>query len=233
MAPYVVGVIPARAGSKGIPHKNLVRIGGQPLIAFTCEAARRSRTLSRVILSTDSPDIVELAGRHGIEAPFLRPAELARDDSGMLPVLQHAVRFLEQQDGRRPDVVVLLQPTSPLRTTEHIDEAVRLLLESGADSVVSVVEVPHQFSPLSVLRVADGRLVPFAGDATVTRRQDKPVLYARNGPAVLAVRSSVLLEQNSLYGSDSRPFVMGPEESVDVDGSWDLDLVEMILARRA
>lgn len=233
MDPFVLGVIPARGRSKGVPRKNLVRVGGQPLIAYTCEAARRSRALSRVVLSTDDEEIAEVGRQHGIEAPFRRPADLAQDDTPMLSVLQHAVRALDEGGSSRADIVVLLQPTSPLRRAEHIDEAVRLLGESGADSVVSVVEVPHQYNPVSVLCLEDGRLRPFTAGPTITRRQDKPRVYARNGPAVLAVRPPVLLEQNSLYGADSRPLVMSLEDSLDIDSAWDLEVLEFLLARRS
>jgi CMP-N-acetylneuraminic acid synthetase len=229
----VLGVIPARGGSKGVPRKNLALLGGRPLLTYTCDAARRSRELTRVVLSTDDEEISEVGRRCSVEVPFHRPADLALDDTPMLAVLQHAVGVLDEREGYRADVVVLLQPTSPLRQPEHIDAVVRLLRQTGADSVVSVVEVPHQFNPVSVLRLEDARLVPYASGPTMTRRQDKPLVYARNGPAVLSARRSVVMEQNSLYGNDCRPFVMSPEDSLDVDGVWDLELIELVLARRA
>lgn len=230
---HVLGVIPARGGSKGVPRKNLALLGGRPLLAYTCDAARRSRELTRVVLSTDDEEISEVGRRCSVEVPFRRPADLARDDTPMLAVLQHAVRVLDQQERYHADIVVLLQPTSPLRRAEHIDATVRLLRQTGADSVVSVVEVPHQFNPVSVLRLEGDRLVPYASDPTITRRQDKPPVYARNGPAVLGVLRAVVMEQNSLYGTDCRPFVMSPDDSFDVDDAWDLELIELVLARRA
>ena len=125
------------------------------------------------------------------------------------------------------------QPTSPLRRSEHIDDAVRLLLDSSADSVVSVVEVPHQFNPLSVLLIREGELVPFLpGEGVrVLRRQDKPSVYARNGAAVYAVRRILLMEEGSLFGEHCKPLIMAPEESVDVDSEMDLLLVEFLLSR--
>jgi CMP-N,N'-diacetyllegionaminic acid synthase len=230
---HVLGVIPARGGSKGIPRKNLAPLGGRPLLTYSCDAARHSRELTRVVLSTDDEAIADVGRKCGVEVPFHRPAELAQDDTPMLAVLQHAVRALEEREGYLADVVVLLQPTSPLRRPEHIDAAVRLLRQTGADSVVSVVEVPHQFNPVSVLRLEGGRLVPYMSVPTITRRQDKAPVYARNGPAVLGVLRAVVMEQNSLYGNDCRPFVMSPEDSLDVDSAWDLELVELVLARRA
>ena len=152
----ILGVIPARGGSKGVPDKNLRQVCGKPLIAYTFEAARASRRLGRVVLSTDDPDIASAGRNAGIEVPFVRPADLAADDSPMLPVLQHAAREMTTR-GYAPDVVVLLQPTSPLRRTDHIDAAIELLTASGADTVVSVVEVPHQFNPASVMRLDGDR----------------------------------------------------------------------------
>jgi CMP-N-acetylneuraminic acid synthetase len=147
----------------------------------------------------------------------------------MLPVVQHAIEALAQT-GWQPEIVVLLQPTSPLRRAEHIDRAVDLLASSRADSVVSVIEVPHQFNPVSVMRLEGDRLVSFLEGPAILRRQDKPRVFARNGPAVLAVRASVL-ESGSLYGNDCRPLLMSPEESLDVDTLADFELLEYLLAR--
>ena len=230
---HVLGVIPARGGSKGIPEKNLAPLAGKPLLSYTCAAALGSRRLTRVVLSTDDARIAQAGRMQGVDVPFVRPAELSRDDTPMLPVLQHAVRCHEEERGSHVDAVVLLQPTSPLRRPEHIDAAVDLLEQTGADSVVTVVEVPHQFNPVSLQRIEQGRLVPFTPGVNMTRRQDKPPVYARNGPAVVAVRRSVLFDKNSLYGEDTRPIVMSPQESIDIDGPWDLELVEFLLERRA
>ena len=225
----VLGIVPARGGSKGLKNKNLRALGGQSLLARTAEAVRSSRSLTRTVLSTDDPAIAEAGRALGFEVPFMRPAELAADETPMLPVLQHAVQTLAR-DGFHADVIVLLQPTSPFRRAEHIDAAVELLATSGADSVVSVVEVPHQFSPVSVLTLADGRVQPYASGPLVTRRQDKPRVYARNGPAVLAVRVSVL-ERGHLYGGDCRPLIMTPADSVDIDDQHDFEYAEFLLHR--
>jgi CMP-N-acetylneuraminic acid synthetase/SAM-dependent methyltransferase len=216
----VLGVIPARGGSKGIPNKSLAIAAGRPLLAYTADAARAATRLTRVIVSTDDAAIADAARSVGLDVPFMRPASLAADDTPMLPVLQHAVQVM-RECGFAADIVVLLQPTSPLRRAEHIDAAVDLLERSGADSVVSVVEVPHQFNPVSVLRLDGDRLKPFVDGPLVTRRQDKPRVVARNGPAVLAVRTSVL-EDGSLYGDDCRALPMSRDESLDIDSPRDL-----------
>ena len=228
----VLGVIPARGGSKGIAHKNLAIVAGRPLLAYTADAARASRRLSRVIVSTDDPAIADAARALDLDVPFFRPPELATDTTPMLPVVQHAVDAMSA-DGFAADAVVLLQPTSPLRRAEHIDRAVELLESSGADSVVAVTEVPHQFNPVSVMRLEGDRLVPFLDGPQVFRRQDKPLVFARNGPAVLATRADVV-RRGSLYGDDSRALLMTPEESLDIDSEADLERLEyLLLARRS
>lgn len=228
---HILGIIPARAGSRGIPDKNLAVLAGKPLLGHTCEQALASATLTRVIVSTDSESITACARSYGVEVPFLRPRELASDETPMLHVLRHAVSTLRAAEGYEPHVVVLLQVTSPLRRTEHIDTAVHLLLSSHADSVVSVVPVPHQFSPTSLLQLIDGCLSPWTGDPSACRRQEKPLLYARNGPAVLVVRREVL-ESQGLFGEDCRPLVMPPEESIDVDTPFDLAVAGWLLQHR-
>jgi CMP-N,N'-diacetyllegionaminic acid synthase len=226
---HVLGVVPARGGSKGVARKNLRVVAGRPLLAYTADAVHASARLTRTIVSTDDPEIADAARELGLDVPFMRPPALAADDTLMLPVLQHAVRAMADE-GFAADVVVLLQPTSPLRRGAHIDAAVALLESSGADSVVSVIEVPHQFNPASVMRLEGGRLTPFLPGPPVLRRQDKPRVFARNGPAVAAIRSRVL-ESGSLYGDDTRAVVMAPEESIDVDGTADLEYLEFLLAR--
>jgi len=237
MTPYVLGIVPARGGSKGIVGKNLVPLDGRPLLAYTADAVHASRRLSRTVVTTDDESIAAAARSAGLEVPFLRPTHLSGDDVPMLPVLQHAVEAASAE-GARPDVVVLLQPTSPLRRGEHIDAAVALLESTGADSVVSVVAVPHQFNPVSVLTMVGDRLDPLFAGPTVSRRQDKPRVFARNGPAVLAVRTAVLMAASlygmagSLYGEDCRALVMAEEDSIDVDTAFDLHLAELLLRER-
>jgi CMP-N-acetylneuraminic acid synthetase len=156
----VLGVIPARGGSRAIPRKNIALLAGRPLLAYTCAAALASMRLTRVILSTDDEEIAAVGRRHGVGVPFQRAPGLAGNETGMLEVLQDAVARVEAEGAGSVDVVVLLQPTSPLRRAHHIDAAVDLLVATGADSVVSVVEVPHQFGPVSLMRLDGDRLLP-------------------------------------------------------------------------
>jgi len=215
----VVALVPARGGSKGIPRKNLAPLAGRPLLAWTLDAARAAETVVRVVVSTDDEDIAAAAG----DAEVLRrPKELATDETPMVDVVRHALGELG-----RLDVLVLLQPTSPLRRAEHVDGAVRLLLETGADSVVSVVEVPHRYGAESLMELENGRLTVRSQPTT---RQQQPRLYARNGPAVLALRPERLGEV--LYGADVRAYVMSERDSLDVDTPEDLELAELLLSRR-
>jgi CMP-N,N'-diacetyllegionaminic acid synthase len=220
----VVGLVPARGGSKGIRNKNLAPLAGKPLLAYTVEASLESEEIARTVVSTDADDIASVAETLGADV-IRRPPELATDETPMRDVVAHALRELGGCD-----VLVLLQPTSPLRRSKHIDDAVRLLTTSGADAVVTVVEVPHRFRPDSLMVPVgrDGRIEAVAEAAT--RRQDKQPVLARNGPAVLVLRPSRL--GDDFYAGDCRAYVMRPDESIDVDEPFDLELAEFLLARR-
>jgi len=219
-----LALIPARGGSKGLPDKNIRSLGGRTLLEYAARAAAASGVVDRVVLTTDSPRIADEGRRLGIEVPFMRPESLATDNAPMLPVIEHAVGFLEDQ-GWPPEIVVLLQPTSPLRTPEHIRSAVDLLRSSGADSVVSVVEVARHLSPDYVMRIEDGGLVPFLPQgAAVTRRQDARAAYVRDGTVYAFWRTT--LSQGSIYGGHCRPLVVPAAESLTIDTQADWDEAE-------
>jgi CMP-N-acetylneuraminic acid synthetase len=229
----VLGLITARGGSKGIPGKNLATCGGRPLLSWTCDAAR-ARCITRALVSTDDPAIAEVARRENVEAPFLRPAELATDTARSIDVAQHALEWLAEHENWVTDVLVLLQPTSPLRTARHVDAAFALLT-SELEAVVSVVEVPHRFAPWSqlvleggVVRDYDSRELPFDR----FRRQGQPHLYARNGPAIVVTRARTI-RAGSFYGEHCAAYVMSPRESVDIDDRDDLALADWLLSRGA
>ena len=185
------------------------------------------------MVSTDDREIAAIATGLGADVPFLRPAHLAADETPMLDVLADLVKSLREGHAYRPDILVLLQPTSPFRRAEHIDGTVDLLRRSGADSVVTIVPVPHQFSPSSLLQLDGNRLRRWAEGPAPTRRQDKASLFARNGPAVVAVRTDVVVLQRTLYGSDMRGLVMSEEDSLDIDTAFDLRVAELLFAGRA
>jgi CMP-N-acetylneuraminic acid synthetase len=228
----VLGIIPARGGSKGIPDKNLRDLAGKPLLAYTREAANNSGVIDRLVLSTDSTAIADLGRRLGIEVPFMRPAELAGDESPMLGVLQHAVAQLES-GGWRPDAVVLLQPTSPLRHPEHIREVVEMLKNGNCDSVVSVVEIPSLFAPQKALTIREGWLKFWSEDGSeITRRQQAKTTYAREG-SVYACWRDVLMDKGTLYGKKCLPYVVPAAEALSLDTIDDWRRAETKLKREA
>lgn len=226
----IVGLIPARGGSKGIPGKNLAQCAGKPLLWHTVKAATASR-LPRVIVSTDNPEIAEASLAFGAEVPFDRPGALALDTTPMIAVLQHALDWLEKNGGV-PEAIALLQPTSPLRTASHINEALKLFESGHNDTVVSVIRVQHRYSPGSLMELRDGLLKEVTGTAsTATRRQDKPALFARNGPAILITRTEVI-RAGKLYGKNSAGYEMSELDSIDVDTVDDLKHAELLLRAR-
>lgn len=230
-AGQVLAIVPARGGSKGVPGKNVRPLAGRSLLDYVAQAARASGVIDRIVLSTDAEDVAEAGRAAGLEVPFMRPVELAADDTPMLPVLQHAVDHVSGA-GWVPDVVVLLQPTSPLRQPEHIRRALDLLRSSGADSVVTVVEVPKHLSPDYVMRIEAGVLKPFLPEgARVMRRQDVRPAYSRDG-TVYAFRRTTLERFASIYGEDCRPIMIDAAESLSIDTPDDWAAAERILGSR-
>jgi CMP-N,N'-diacetyllegionaminic acid synthase len=210
-----LGLIPARGDSKGVPRKNVRPLAGKSLLQRTFEVACEVGELDRIILSTDDEEIAGLGRELGIEVPFLRPPQLARDDAPMIDVAIHALRFLQDQD-YTPDALLLLQPTSPLRRPAHIRVAVRLLGDN--DSVCSVIPLPKDVCPHFVMQIgADGFLQYFMPDgAGYTRRQDVPQAYQRDGTIYLT-RTRTILEERSFYGERCQPLVIDPANSLNID----------------
>jgi CMP-N,N'-diacetyllegionaminic acid synthase len=227
-----LGLVPARGGSKGVPRKNVRPLCGKPLLEYTAEAALGARRLSRVVLSTDDPVIADVGRRCGLEVPFLRPAELARDDSPTLPVVQHALDFFARRH-ETFDAVCILQPTTPLRPPEYIDECIELLEESGADAVVTIVPVPPEHNPHWVyFRREDGRIELSTGEATpIPRRQDLPPAFRREG-SVYVTRTEVVTRAGSLFGEQVLGYPVDPSQSVDINTPFDWTAAEQMLDAR-
>ena len=237
--PTILGVVTARAGSKGIPGKNTKRLAGKPLISYTIESAQASGVLDRLILSTDDEEAATIARALGCEVPFLRPASLSSDDTPHLPVMQHAMSWLRDRQDYRPDWVMILMPTSPLRRPTDIAAAVALALESGADSVVSIDEMPAHFHPLRALSVDEhGWARLFVGDRPVkerpVRRQDLPPVWVLNG-AIYLFRASLVLDavDPSLYGDRVAAYPMPHPYGHNIDDPDDWAAAERYLAARA
>lgn len=233
----ILGLIPARGGSKSVPRKNIRALVGEPLIAYTIREARRSRHITRVVVSTEDEEIASVARRYGAEVPFLRPAELAEDYVTDLPVFRHCLDWLRAEQGYAPEVVVHLRPTAPLRTAAHIDRGIELLLESPqADAVRSVCPVGQH--PLKTWRIVEGALAPFVpedvfgiAEAYNQPRQKLPAAYVQNG-AVDVVWARVIVEQGSMTGRSIRPLAMHEDESVNIDSPLDWELAEILMRRR-
>ena len=223
--------MPARGGSKGVPGKNLRTLAGRTLLDYTALAARHSGVIDRIVLSTDSADIADAGKRAGLEVPFMRPSALAQDDTPMLPVIQHAVEALAA-GGWTTDVVVLLQPTSPLRRPSHVRDAVAKLQETKADSVVTVIELPRHLSPDYVMRIEDGVLRPFLAEgARVMRRQDARLAYSRDG-TVYACWRATLEKWGNIYGEQCQPLILDAADSLSIDSPADWAEAERRLAER-
>lgn len=224
----LVALIPARGGSKGVPRKNLTLCGGRSLLDWTAEAALHSGVIDRAVLSTDDQEIAEAGRALGLDVPFLRPADLAGDAALMLGVMQHCLAELRRA-GETIEAIVLLQPTSPFRRAHHVRESVAKFRDTQAHTLVSVVNVPHRFVPEGQMRENDGLLSPyFGGGIGKITRQEKERLYARNGPAVLIVRSSVL-DAGLLYGDSIVGYEMDELSSFDIDTAEELRLADHLL----
>jgi len=227
----VLAIVPARGGSKGVPGKNVRMLAGRTLLDYAALAARNSGVIDRIVLSTDSDEIADAGRRAGLEVPFMRPAVLAQDDTPMLPVIQHAIDSLAAE-GWATDLIVLLQPTSPLRRPSHVRDAVKMLQDSKADSVVTVTEVPRHLSPDYVMRLDDGVLRPFLDDgARVTRRQDARPAYSREGTVYAFWRATVERFGN-IYGERCQPLMVDAADSLSIDSPADWAEAERRLAER-
>ena len=232
-APEILALVPARGGSKSIPRKNLKRLAGHPLLAFSVAAARASRHVSRVILSTDDDEIRAFGRAYGAETPFLRPAELARDDTPDLPVFEHALRFLEREEGYRPDLVVHLRPTSPLRPRGLVEEAIQVLeRHPDGDSLRSICPTPQNPYKMWAL---DGELLrPLLSgtdeEAYNLPRQRLPPTFWQTGQ-IDVIRRATILEQRSMTGRRIVPLIVDPAWAVDIDAPHQLLLAAWLLER--
>ena len=230
MSERVLAVIPARGGSKGVPRKNIRDLCGKAVIAWTIETALAAGDhLHRVIVSTDDTEIAEAARAAGAEAPFMRPAEMATDEAPTLPLLQHAVGFVEEEEGKPVDWVMVLQPTAPFRNVDDIAESLKLARKGGCDSVISVTRVLAEH-PILMKKIENDRLLPYCmKEEEGTRRQDyDPPAYMRNG-AIYLTRRHTLMEGNSIWGEVIRPYVMPEERSYDIDSERDFKLAELVM----
>ncbi|CAH2211896.1 acylneuraminate cytidylyltransferase family protein [Tepidibacter aestuarii] len=228
----ILAIIPARGGSKGVPRKNIKHLYGKHLIGWTIEAAKKSKYIDRLIVSTEDKEIAEVSKKYGCEIPFLRPKELAKDDtSGIDPVI-HAVNCMKNDYGYNPDYVMLLQCTSPLRNEKQIDESIELILENeNSESLISITEVEH--NPYWNKKIdKNGFLKDFIeyDKSKFVRRQDFKKIYRLNG-AIYIAKTDLLIRQKSFDTKFTIPYIMDKKSSIDIDTIEDFELAEFYISK--
>ncbi len=222
-----LGIIPARGGSKGLPLKNIKKLNNTPMIAYTIKAALDSEIIDRIVVSTDDPDIAEISQKYGAEVPFLRPDYLATDTATTIDVVSHCINYYENELGFQVDNIILLQPTSPLRTSKDIQEAFRIFIENEANSLQSVCRATSH--PYLLRRVEDSILSPYLHfDNKNLRRQDLKEIYQLNG-AIYIAKKEVLTKYISLVGEKNCAYIMSKESSIDIDDIYDFKMVEILM----
>lgn len=228
MNPKILAIIPARGGSKGVPRKNIRSLAGKPLIAWSIEEAKKSKYISKVILTSEDDEIIEIAKQYGCDVPFKRPVELAQDETSSMDTIVHAITAIGSD---LHDYIVLLQPTSPLRTVQDIDGCIEMVLSQYADFCVSVTE-PSK-SPYWMYKVSeDGVMQPVVEQKEIaTRRQDIPTVYSLNG-AVYVAKVEKLLQEKSFLTPNTKAYIMPQERSFDIDTELDFIICEQILAHK-
>jgi CMP-N-acetylneuraminic acid synthetase len=227
----ILSITLARGGSKSVPRKNIREILGVPMIGYTIAEALRSRFITRYIVSTDNEEIRDIALTYGAEVPFLRPAEYATDTATSVAALQHAVRWIEQDEGIKYDYIIELMCTNPIKTVDDIDATIEKLITTGADSVIAVHKL-EDHHPIRIKKIEDDRIVDFCLPETPeSRRQDlKPDAYIRSG-SIYALRRDHLMVDGRRYGSyESRPYILPQERAINVDTEIDFLIAEHILS---
>jgi len=226
--PKILAIIPARGGSKSIPKKNIRPLFGKPLIEYTINSAKQSEYISKLIVSSDDNEIIKIAKSLVVDVPFIRPQHLAQSDSGSLEVVQHAVEFYEKKD-EYFDAVLLLQPTTPFRAKNFIDEAITTFTEKKCDALVSVLHVPHQYNPHWVFeKDKSGYLTIATGESEIIkRRQDLPKAFFRDGSIYLT--KTEVIKNGSLYGSKLSHIESSSQYYVNIDDENDWKKAEFIV----
>lgn len=225
----ILGIIPARGGSKGVPRKNIKLLGNKPLLQYTYDVAKKSKYINSLVLSSDDDEIIEVAKKMGMSVPFKRPNNLALDNTPTLPVIIHALEYYKTK-GCEFDAICLLQVTSPFRTTQFLDNAIEKFIKKDSDSLVSVQQVPHEYNPHWVFKLNKNNDLEIAtGDKEIIkRRQELPLSYHRDG-SIYLTKTSVILKEQSLYGK-SISYIESPKEIyVNIDTMQDWEKAENLL----
>jgi len=228
----ILTVIPARGGSKGVEYKNMRNVAGKPLLWYSISAAKDAEYLNDIVVTTDDKFISQYAKDNGVLSPFIRPKELSTDSAQSAPVVEHAVRFMEERNDCEYDAVLMLQPTSPLRTSEHIKEAIDMFLSNDCDSVVSVASVNGNH-PFRMKKLINNQLINFIdqGFWDMRPRQELPEVYIRNG-AIYLINKDQLLKQKQLIGNKCLGYIMNDKDSINIDSEIDLILADLLIKER-
>ncbi|NAS29828.1 NTP transferase domain-containing protein [Flavobacteriaceae bacterium R38] len=225
----ILGIIPARGGSKGIPNKNLKLLNDKPLLQYTIEAANKAKYLDELILSSEDENIISIAKELGVKVPFIRPPHLATDTAGSLEVVQHAIHFYQQKK-ETYDAICLLQATVPFRTSADIDRALEMFIKKKPDALISVEKIPHQYNPHWAFKADnENNLVIATGDEKIIkRRQELPEAYVRDG-AIYITRTEVIMDQNSFLGNKTAYIELNNPNSINIDTPEDWERAEEII----
>ena len=223
----ILAIIPARGGSKGIPLKNLKKLEGKTLLEHTITSAKNAKSISKIILSTDDKKIANIGKKRNIEVPFLRPKKISGNKNTNQQVVKHALDFLEKKENYIPDIVILLQPTNPFRTSKMIEESIKILTKTNCDTVISVIKV--KMHPYSSFWERKGNLIPFKEDfKKYGRRQSRPILYHPSGE-IFACWYKVFKKFNSFYGKKIKPYVIEDDiVRIDIDTEIDFTIAKLI-----
>ena len=226
----VIGIITARGGSKEVPRKKFKKLQNKPLIQYTFEAAKQSKFLSRIIISTDDHEIANIAKNQEIEVPFMRPENLATSSAKSIDVVIHALNWIKDNEGKSFDYAMILQPTSPLRTFMDIDECIIKAEQTGADSVMSMVEIVDLSLP-KLKKINDGNIYPLfmeEGNISQPRNSDTPI-YKRN--AAIYLTKTSLLSEGNLFGTNSKAYIMPFDRSIDINSTHDFEIAEYFMGK--
>lgn len=226
----IIAIIPARGGSKGIPKKNIVEINGKPLISYTIDVAKKSKLIDRIIVTTDNNEIAEISKKYGAEVPFIRPSDLAEDHVPTYPVIRHTLNWLDENENYKPDLIVILEPTFPIRTPDEVDIAInKIQKDEEADSLRSVIE-PFQ-NPFKMWKIKNKYLTPLietGNDSYEKPRQTLERIYWQNGHIYIS-RYETIMNKENIHGDKILPYILDESKFIDVDTKKDLELLRKVI----
>ena len=228
--PKILGIIPARGGSKRIPNKNIKKLLGKPMIYYTIKEAKKSKYLSEIVVSTEDKKIAKIVNEYNVKV-IDRPKYLAKDTSSSLDIFKHVITQLENKENFSPDIVVILQPTSPLRIVHDIDNSIRKFIFNKCDSVVSVSKVEHPPHWMYILKNRKLNRIIIKGQENKIERKDLPTIYQLNGAVEVTSRNNII-KNNSLLGKMILPYLMPLNRSIDIDNVLEFNLTKLLLSKK-